>query len=157
MGLILFLFIVGIVLIVLEVLMPGAVLGVIGGISMFAGCALAFSRFGLGGGLIATLVALAILGVALYLEFYLIPRTRLGRQLFVHSSNTSTSQGPIASDAIIGREAVAATTLAPSGYVLVDGRRYEAFSQAGHIEQGEKLVVSGRDNFRLIVNKSSSS
>lgn len=157
MSLILFLFIAGIVLLVLEALLPGAVLGVIGGIAMFSGCAVAFSRFGLRGGLLSTLVALAILGLALFLEFYLIPRTRLGRQLFVHSSNTSTSQAPIGTEEIIGREAEAVTTLAPSGYVLVGGKRFEAFCASGHAAKGSRLVVSGRDNFRLIVNKPSSS
>jgi membrane-bound serine protease (ClpP class) len=55
---------------------------------------------------------------------------------------------------VTGREATALTTLAPSGYVLVDGRRYEAFCQSGLAAKGSVLRVVGTDNFRLIVTKS---
>jgi membrane-bound serine protease (ClpP class) len=53
----------------------------------------------------------------------------------------------------VGKTAEAVTTLAPSGYVVVDGRRYEAFSQSGHAAKGAILRVVGLDNFRLIVTK----
>jgi membrane-bound ClpP family serine protease len=54
---------------------------------------------------------------------------------------------------VVGKPATADTTLAPSGYVLVDGRRYEAFCRSGHVAKGEVLRVIGADNFRLIVSK----
>jgi membrane protein implicated in regulation of membrane protease activity len=54
---------------------------------------------------------------------------------------------------VVGREAVAQTVLAPSGYVVVDGKRYEAYSQTGHAIVGTRLRVVGLDNFRLIVTK----
>jgi membrane-bound serine protease (ClpP class) len=53
---------------------------------------------------------------------------------------------------VVGRPAEALTTLAPSGYVAVDGRRYEAFCQSGHAAKGATLRVVGVDNFRLIVS-----
>ncbi len=34
------------------------------------------------------------------------------------------------------------------------GKRYDAFSQSGHVEKGETLRVLGMDNFRVIVTKS---
>ena len=54
---------------------------------------------------------------------------------------------------MIGREAVAETTLAPSGFVRIDGRRYEAFCRSGHVAPGERLQVVGLDNFRIVVSK----
>jgi membrane-bound ClpP family serine protease len=54
----------------------------------------------------------------------------------------------------VGKAAEAITPLVPSGYVLVEGRRYEAFSQSGHATKGATLRVVGLDNFRLIVTKS---
>jgi membrane-bound ClpP family serine protease len=42
--------------------------------------------------------------------------------------------------------------LSPSGYVLIDGQRFEAFCQAGQIPAGSPLEVVGSDNFRLIVS-----
>jgi membrane-bound ClpP family serine protease len=154
MNAIVLLFSLGIVLLALEVFMPGAVIGVIGGCAMAGGCMVSFSRFGAGSGMLATFIAFALLGAALYAEFVLLPRTRFGRKLFVHATVSSTSQAPLATaEAVVGKSGVALTTLAPSGYVLVEGKRYEAFSQSGHIPKGAALHVVNLDNFRLIVSK----
>jgi membrane-bound ClpP family serine protease len=153
MNAIIILFLLGIILLVFEVVMPGAVLGILGGLSMVGGCIVAFNLYGAGGGSVATLVALAILGLALYVEFVLLPRTRLGKMMFVHSVQTATSQPPVAADSVVGKTAEALTTLAPTGFVLVEGKRYEAFCRSGHVEKGASLRVAGLDNFRLIVTK----
>ena len=54
---------------------------------------------------------------------------------------------------MIGREAVAETTLAPGGYVRIEDRRYEAYCRSGHVAVGARLKVVGLDNFRLIVSE----
>jgi membrane-bound serine protease (ClpP class) len=67
---------------------------------------------------------------------------------------SSQSQPAIADRAVVvGREAVAVTTLAPSGYVELDGRRYEAFCQSGMATAGARLRVVDVDTFRLVVNQ----
>ena len=42
--------------------------------------------------------------------------------------------------------------LSPSGYIRVEGKRYEAFCQSGQAPAGTPLEVVGADNFRLIVS-----
>ena len=49
---------------------------------------------------------------------------------------------------------VAATTLAPSGLIECDGRRYEAFARSGHVPAGSAVEVVGFDTFRVIVTLS---
>lgn len=154
MNAILLLFLVGVVLLAGEIFTPGLVLGVLGALAMVAGCALAFSQFGQAMGAIATLAAVIFLGLTLYVEMVWLPKTRFGRKLIVHSTVYATSQ-PMPADAevVMGKSAEAVTTLAPSGYVSVEGRRYEAFCQSGHAAKGAALRVVGLDNFRLIVTK----
>jgi membrane-bound ClpP family serine protease len=73
----------------------------------------------------------------------------------VQSTVDATSQPPLAEkENVVGKMAEAVTPLVPSGYVLVEGKRYEAFSQSGHAAKGALLRVTGLDNFRLIVTKS---
>jgi len=151
MNLIIILFSVGILLLGLEVFMPGAVLGILGGAAMVLGCVVAFNKLGLAGGFASAGIAVALLALTMFLEFYLLPRTRVGRQMFVHSTSGS-EQKPAAPEELIGRPAEALTILAPSGYVAVDGRRYEAFCQTGHAPKGAQLRVTGRDSFRLLVS-----
>lgn len=154
MNAVLLLFVVGVMLLAGEVLVPGAILGIIGGICMLVGCVLSFMQFGSTGGLLATVVALFLLGLTLYIELVWLPKTRFGRKLIVESTVDATSQPPLAdSTQVVGKTAEAVTPLVPSGYVLVEGRRYEAFSQSGHVAKGTQLRVAGLDNFRLIVTK----
>lgn len=153
MNLILLLFGLGIVFMAVEVLVPGGILGAIGALLMIGGCAAAFSQFGSTGGWIATAGALVLASAALYIEFRILPHTRIGKRAFLTSEITATSStfGEQAAG-LIGKSAEAATLLSPTGYVRIDGRQYEAFSPAGQIPPGTALHVVGADNFRLIVS-----
>jgi membrane-bound ClpP family serine protease len=151
---IILLFALGIVLLAVEVIVPGAILGSIGGLMMFAGCVLAFMEYGTGGGILAVSAALALAGLAFYLEFRVLPRTRVGRRAFLTSEITGVSAalGQEACE-LVGKSAEALTMLSPSGYILVAGKRYEAFCQSGQAPAGAVLEVIGADNFRLIVSQ----
>jgi membrane-bound ClpP family serine protease len=155
MNLIVLLFLVGVIFLGFEVFVPGAVLGIVGALALAGGCVVAFSQFGAEGGGVAVAIALALIGGTLFFEFYVLPRTRLGKKLFLHAAADGRSQAlpPEVGAALIGKTAEAATALAPSGYVLIDGRQFPAASQDGFIAKGEKLRVSAADNFTLKVTK----
>lgn len=155
MTLIIVLFVAGVLLLAAEVVVPGAILGVIGGIAMLIGVIVAFDRYGFNGGALATGIAFALVALALFIEFVLLPKSRLARKLSMTATVAGTSQPPIADRGIVGKRAVAVTTLAPSGIVECEGRRFEAFARTGHVAAGEQLDIIGIDNFRLIVSKTS--
>ena len=151
---ILLLFLLGTVLLVFEVFMASSVLGILGGTAMVGGCVVAFQDYGMRGGSLAVLAGVALLGGGLYVEFGVMPKTRFGRRFFLHAAIGETSQPPVAeAAAVMGKLCEAVTTLAPSGYVLLEGRRYEAFSQSGHVSKGTTLKVVAVDNFRLTVTQ----
>ncbi|MEY4686967.1 MAG: hypothetical protein RIR76_990 [Verrucomicrobiota bacterium] len=56
-------------------------------------------------------------------------------------------------DAFVGRVAVTATGLFPSGQVEIDGRRFEARLAFGVAEPGARVVVRRRTDFGLLVEK----
>lgn len=148
------LFALGIICLFFEVIVPGAVLGVIGGILMLAGSVLAFVEFGVAGGTVATVSALGLTGFTVYFELFLLPKTKFGKQMFLETAVKGTSHAPLAkAQDIVGKTGIALTTLAPSGFVLVDGRKYEASSQDGLLAKDTPVKVSGLDTFRLIVSK----
>ena len=155
MSLIILLFSLGILFIAVEVIVPGAILGSIGALLMFGGCVMAFIEYGTSGGMLAVMAAFAIGGLAMFLEFKVIPNTKLGKRAFLTREITAVSAafGEEARD-LIGKSAEALTLLSPSGYILIDGTRYEAFSQSGQVPAGSALEVVGADNFRLIVSLS---
>ncbi len=155
MTLIIALFAVGIVLVSAEILVPGAILGCVGAVFMFAACALSFAELGTMGGFIALAAAILISALVFYIEFRILPKTRLGRRAFLTAEVTGVSAalGKEAAS-LVGREAEALTLLSPSGYVRVAGERYEAFCQSGQAPVGSVLEVIGADSFRLIVTQS---
>lgn len=154
MSIIISLFVLGSVLIFFEIFLPGGILGVAGGLAMMAGAVLAFMDYGTGGGIVAVFAGIGLLLASLIIEFKFLPKTKLGRRLFLSKADSGSSQPPIAQEDVVGRECSAETALAPTGVVLLDGKRYEAFSQGGFVEKGTTLTIKGMDNFRLIVTKS---
>jgi membrane-bound ClpP family serine protease len=156
MSAIIMLFVAGAVLLAAEVFVPGAILGIFAALALLAGVVLSFLDYGSQGGWLAIAAALALTCVTLWFEFKILPKTALGRRLFLKAEIMGASQAPLAErDAVVGQDGVADTTLAPTGYITVAGKRYEAYSRSGLIAKGEALRVTGLDNFRLIVQKNS--
>ncbi|MBK9990605.1 MAG: serine protease [Verrucomicrobia bacterium] len=148
------LFAAGVLLVAVEILVPGAILGILGGLCLLGGVIAAFVQLGGAGGAVATGVALAIGAVTLYLEFVVLPKSRLAKKFSMSETVSSRSQPEVADRAlVVGREVIAVTTLAPSGYVELEGRRYEAFCQSGMADAGARLRVVDVDTFRLVVNQ----
>jgi membrane-bound ClpP family serine protease len=153
MSTILLLFLLGLVFLFFEVFTPGPIFGILGGLTLISGVTIAFTHYGGTGGLLAAFSALAAVGVTLYAELVWLPKTRFAQNLSIRATAGRAGQPSVRPEDVVGKTAEALTTLAPSGYVLVEGRRYEAFSQSGHVVRGEQLRVTGLDNFRLIVTK----
>lgn len=152
MTLIVLLFSLGLVFLVLEVMIPGGILGIAGGILLFIGCILSFVRLGTGEGLIAISIALAAAAIVFFIQFKILPNTTYGRKFFLKHqiSGSSANLTPNAQD-LIGKTAIAVTVLSPTGYVTVSGKRYEAQSQSGQIPPNTELEVTAANSFQLSV------
>ena len=155
---IIILFLAGILLLAIEVFVPGMIVGIIGGLSILAGVVTAFNLYGSGGGMIALLCGGALLGLTLYLEFVVLPKTKLAKALSMQTTVEGTSQPAVADlSTVLNQQGETITPLSPSGYINVQGRRYEAFSQSGYLAKGVTVRVTGLDNFRLIVTHNQTS
>ena len=153
MTLIILLFAIGIVLLAVEVIVPGGILGAIGGLMMFSACVIAFNDYGTAGGCAAIAISLLLAGLTFYIEFRILPKTAVGKRAFLNAEITGVSSTfGEETRGLIGKAAEADTMLSPSGYVRIEGKRYEAFCQSGQVPAGTPLVVTGSDNFRLIVS-----
>ena len=145
-------FLTGLVLLALDVFVASFLMGVLGALAMLFGCVLVWIDYGALAGGLALVGSAALLALALWLELVVLPKTKFGRGLVVQSKVDAISQpAPAVAAEVVGQAAAAVTMLAPSGYVLVGGRRYEAFCQSGLAAKGAALRVIGMDNFKLIV------
>jgi membrane-bound ClpP family serine protease len=152
MTLIILLFSIGLLLLAAEVMVPGGILGAAGGLMLFAGCILSFVLLGDTEGFIAIAVAASAAIALFYIQFKILPKTRIGKRFFL-SREISASSTALNEDArdLIGKTAQSVTVLSPSGYVTIAGKRFEAFSQSGHIAPGTDLEVIDANSFQLIV------
>lgn len=153
MSVILGLMILGFVLIMVEIFIPGGVVGAIGGVCLLAGVVVAYQDFGAEGAIIAFLVGIVGLAVCLYTEFKILPKTPMGRRLFLGKTISGKSQPDVATEEMQGKEGSTLTALAPSGYVLVEGQKLEAYSRSGFLEKGDKVRVDSFDQFKVTVSK----
>ena len=152
MTLIILLFSIGLFLLAAEVLVPGGIFGIVGGIILFAGCVVSFIQLGADGGLVAVVVAICAAFLVFFIQFKILPKTRAGKRFFLSReiSATSTALQDDARD-LVGKTALSATVLSPSGYVTIDGKRYEAVSQSGQIAPGTELEIIDANHFQLTV------
>lgn len=144
----------GLLMILLEILTP--TFGVLTGLAIVcftAGIWMAYSISSLVGllTLLGTLVLVPVYCVVLVKR---LPRSRLGRKLFLGDAAAGTGQAqPEASQysALVGKTGEAESTLRPSGTVRIAGRRYYARAESGQIEQGRAVRVVRFDGMDIIV------
>ncbi|MCC7519653.1 MAG: hypothetical protein IT578_10770 [Verrucomicrobiae bacterium] len=144
--------ILGVLLVCLELFLPGVVIGVAGGICLALAVGLTYAKYGAVAGNLA-LAALAIasaLGMGVWLIVF--PRTRSGRSL-ITSRDLASSKSADALDALLDREGEALTLLRPAGTIGLDGRRVDAVAESGLISQGARIKVVRVEGNRVFVRK----
>lgn len=102
-------------------------------------------------------VFLAVVCMGLLLRFmprgWVWDRMILGSAIAEAAQNAGGSASGLTTDSLIGRRAVAATVLRPAGQIEIDGRRYEARLDVGSADPGAPVVVTGQNDFGLVVEK----
>ncbi|HXA79847.1 MAG TPA: NfeD family protein, partial [Opitutaceae bacterium] len=102
------------------------------------------------GMVIAVVVAMAI---ARFL-----PRAWLWDRFVINATVSAVAQkagggSEIETNSLVGRRGLVMTALRPAGQIEIDGRRYEAKAALGTIDPGVAVVVTGREDFALTVER----
>ncbi len=144
--------ILGIILICLELFLPGMVVGTAGGVCLILAVALTYAKYGVGAGNMA-LAALAIasaFGIVIWL--FVFPRTRSGRSM-ITSRDLADSKSSDSLDALLGQEGEALTQLRPAGTIRIAGRRVDAVAESGLIAPNTRIRVVRVEGNRVFVRK----
>lgn len=150
MGTVTTLLIAGVLLILLETVLPGMVAGTVGFTCLVIGVGMAYKHFGPGTGnlvLFAVLGGLLIIGL-LWVRFF--PNSRLGRMFITRQ--TSGNLGVEQPD-LLEQRGTALTNLRPSGMALINGRRIDVVTEGGLIERGTAIKVIAVEGLRVIVRE----
>lgn len=140
----------GILLVALELFLPGGILGFIAAALFLAVVVLCFQEYGPQTGM-AVLTGISAGGLALFLLWLRIfPSSPAGKLLTLKGSVSGRSV-PESSGVAPGTSGVAVTALRPSGAVRVGGARYDARMETGFADPGAPVRVLRADGPVLIV------
>ena len=141
----------GLVLMALEVYVPGFILGSIGICLMAAAAVVCYQEAGRVAALALVSVEVVLSLVVVFSSLKYFPQTRLGRKMILATSQTGTSSQTERSVDLIGREGVAQSLLRPAGVALVDGKRLDVVAESGMIERGKPIKIVAVQENRIVV------
>ena len=139
-------------LIGLEAIVPGGILGILGFLGLFFAAYLAQVEFG--GWFAPSLTfLLGVLGamILVFIEFTWLSRSPLGRRLFMSHSIEGGSNKEVATPEVLGKSGKTVTDLHPGGRIQIEKEEFDAVSEDGLIPKGSKVKVVSIENFCLRV------
>lgn len=147
------LFVFGILLMILEIFLPGGIVGAIGFISIVSGLVMAAydTQQGLASLGIAVLVTVVVtyflvkkFGFKGLINRFILGEAQTNEQGYVAPKNQSD---------LVGKKGVALTPFRPSGTAKIDGTRVDAVSAGGFITAGTPIVVTQVEGGRVVVQE----
>lgn len=145
------LWILGLILIYLEFFIPGAVMGVIGGILVFLSVIIFASN---SPSVLVTIVYFCAVAtsVSLLIRFAIWHIRRAKSDYSIYSDKDQ--EGYVASGfdkRAIGKRGIVLSDLKPGGYILIEGKQHQAISISGYIVKGSAVEVLAGEGESLIV------
>ncbi|MFS0655259.1 NfeD family protein [Bacillus sp. 179-C3.3 HS] len=150
----LILFLIGIVLIILELFLPGGIIGVIGLICVVV------SLFLAGGSFTGMAISIAIATAVSIIAFIILTKV-LGKRMkffkkLVLTDSTNKESGYVSNetrDDLVGQIAVTATALRPSGTIILGDERIDVVSEGAFIDKDEQVKIVKAEGSRIVVRK----
>ena len=146
------LLILGLILLLLEFYLPGAIMGTLGAILIFASV-LIFASNNNSTLEVFAFFAAAIVGVIAVVRFavWQIPRGK--KESIYLDKDQGGFKASTFDPTAIGKTGVALSDLKPGGFVLIEGKKHQALSIAGYITKGSTItVISGQEESLIVKN-----
>ena len=148
------LLVIGFVLVVVEMYVPGFGVPGISGLACLAVGIFFLSGGSVLTGLIVTLIVVALLCVALSISMRSAARGRLAKSRFVlKETSTSPEEQDNALSYYVGKTGVAKTILRPAGVAEFEGVRLNVLTDGDFIDENAKIVVERVEGNRIFVRK----
>lgn len=152
-NLLLLLMISGVVLLCVEVFVPGGVLGAIGISLMIWGVIKGYRSLGPEQGTYLLFGVMIFFGIALFLWVRFFPRSPFGRWMSLGATAEGFRAARDNLKELVGREGTARSPLRPAGVVDIDGRRVDVVTEGGMIAGGARVRVVEVEGNRVVVRE----
>jgi membrane-bound serine protease (ClpP class) len=150
MELVVVLLIVGVVLLLLETVLPGAIAGIVGFLCLVVAVVVSYDRFDIQtANLILLGVAIAlIVGAIAWMQLF--PKSALARP-FV--SKRTIGNIDTEKHELLEETGTAFSNLRPSGTAIINGKRVDVITEGEMIEQGAAIKVVQIEGLRVVVRR----
>lgn len=149
--------VIGMILIVIEMLIPGfGAAGISGGIALIAGLIIGSEGVGITGAMFSLLIIVVLLAIMATLVFKSALKGKLSRSPIVlntaiESGSTERSEEEFIH--LVGKTGRTITTLRPSGTAMIDGQRVDVASEAEFIDKDVDVEVVKVDGMKVLVKR----
>jgi membrane-bound serine protease (ClpP class) len=142
---------IGLILILIEFYIPGAVMGILGGIFILTGIILFASQTSSVIAIVLFVLGTAI-AVGLLIRFAIWRIVHAKPEYSIYSDKAQEGYQASSYDKnAIGKTGIVIADLKPGGYILIDGHQHAAISISGYIPKGEHVIVVGGQEQSLMV------
>jgi len=145
------LLVLGVVLICVEMVIPGGVVGTIGVVVILGSVVWAFVQLGFVFGAVYACIALVLCGVALYLMVRMLSETKLGGRIVLQKDLDQSKSYDDERTTLVGCTGVAMTDLRPAGTAKIEGKRVDVVTEGGFLEKDSPVSVVEVEGSRIVV------
>ncbi len=153
-GLVVTLFALGIILLILEIFVPGGILGLFGIIALITGILLTVNTFAQG----VFFISLLLITLAgLFALSFRMPQTRFMWDRLALKTCQTQNEGYVAPKQsfalFLDKQGIALSQLRPAGTADFDGERLDVVTEGGFITCGSRVKVIAVEGTRVIVRR----
>lgn len=147
------LFVTGLILLVIEGLVPGFGLpGISGIILVITGTILAMDNFT--NAILSVSISIIITTIVTVILMKLGFRSRLLDEIILKTNhNVEKSTINLGKEELLGKEGIAISELRPTGFIEIDGERYDALTEGGFLPKGTPVKIVKVEGIKIFVRR----
>jgi membrane-bound serine protease (ClpP class) len=147
-ALFLFLVILGVVLVVAELFLPGGIVGTIGVILLVASIVVAYRSFDRGTAHVVLAFAVLAFAAGIWWWLRVFPHSRFADRIVIRSIVSSPDHGL---DHLVGKRGTASSPLRPAGTAEIDGEWFDVVADGAFVTSGSEIEVLRVQGNRVVV------
>lgn len=151
MGWMIALLILGLLMVCLEIFIPGGIVGTMGAFALIASVVIGFSERGTAFGMywLIGVLLLTLLGVFISIKW--LPHSPAGKRLLLNSSEAGYSSADSKLTPLLGKSGKSISYLRPSGLAEIEGERVDVVTGGEFLPRGTEVEVIEVSGNRVVV------
>ena len=142
----------GLLMIGLEIFLPGGVLGILGGMALVGAIITAYFAFpNIWLFIVALIIALVFITILLWLKYF--PKTAIDKGMTLSATGKDFKSSNNQYRHLLGKEGEALTQLHPAGMVKINGVKYDVVTDGTMVEKGQSVCVISVNGNRIVVRQ----